>query len=328
MTVYCTASEADSFSLGTSMSYAHSTDGSRYETNLSRGAMVVTQGASEIYAPFNTTLSDFWLHMRLYLENAPASTEAIFYIRNAAGTEDEYRILENTDGTWSIQRYKSATYTTLATTASPMLVDAGADIDIHFVRNATTGSITVYKNGVSMLSFTGDTDTTSLPGMVYFEGMTGTNNEMFVSQVIVADESTVGWKLATLSPTGNGSNTAWTNDFAAVDEFIFDNTDFIETNTVGNLETYTTSGINAAFSTYNVKAVTVAARASNDSGSAVADLQFVVRTSGTNYTSPNAGLVKDGTEQSKQYVWNTNPNTASAWTQAQVNAAEIGVKSV
>lgn len=328
MAVFAVGAEADTFSLGASMAFAHETTAGRFESNLSRGAMLVTQGASEIYLPFGTALSDFWIHMRLYQEDASASTESYFYIKNAAGTEDEYRIQMNSDGTWTIQRYKSATYTTLGTTAAAVLVNAAADIDIHVTRNLTTGLFAIYKNGVSIFNFTGDTDTTSVPAMIYFEGMTTNTKEMNISQVIIADESTIGWKLSTLSPTGNGANTAWTNDYLNVDEFVYDNTDFIETNVVGNFETYTSSGINAAYSTYNVKAVTVAARMSNDAGSAVADVQFVVRTGGTNYTSPNSSLPKDGAEYSKQYTWNSNPNTAGAWSQSQVNAAEIGVKSV
>lgn len=328
MTVFAVGGEADTFTPGAAMAYAHETTSGRFESNLSRGAMIVTQGASEILLRFGTTLSDFWLHYRLYQESAPTAAENYFYIRNAAGTEDEYRILINTDSTWTIQRFKSSTYTTLGTTSAAVLIDAAADIDIHVVRNLTTGVFQIFKNGVSVFNFAGDTDTTSPPGMVYFEGMIGSTREMNISQLIVADESTIGWKLATLSPTGNGANTAWTNDYLNVDEFVYDNTDFIETNTVGNTETYTNSGINASYSTYNVKAMAVAGRMSNDSGSSVADVQFVVRTGGTNYTSPNASLVKDGTEYSLQYIWNTNPNTASSWTQAQVNGAEIGVRSV
>lgn len=328
MAVYAVGGEADTFSLGVSMAYAHESTAGRFEPNLSRGAMLVTQGASEIYLPFGTNLSDFWMHMRLYQENAPASTDNYFYFRNAAGTEDEYRIKINSDGTWTVERYKASTYTALGTSASAILVNGAADIDIHVTRNLTTGVFAIYKNGVNVFNFTGDTDTTSAPGMVYFEGMTGSSNEMNVSQVIIADESTIGWKLHTLPPTGNGANTAWTNDYLNVDEFVYDNTDFIETNSVGVLETYTTGGINAAYSTYNVKAVAVAARMSNDSGSAVADVQMAVRTGGSNYTSPNTSLTKDGNEYSRQYVWNANPNTSGAWTQSQVNAAEIGVKSV
>lgn len=328
MTVYAVGGEADTFTPGTAMAFGHESTSGRYESNLSRGAMLVTQGSTEIYLPFSTGLSDFWIHFRLYQEGAPASQENYFYIKNAAGTEDEYRILINSDSTWTIQRYKSATYTTLGTTSAAVLLDAAGDIDIHVVRNISTGVFQIYKNGVSIFNFSGDTDTTSVPAMIYFEGMTTSTKEMDISQVIIADESTIGWKLATLSPTGNGANTAWTNDYLNVDEFVYDNTDFIETNSVGNIETYTNSGINAAYSTYNVKAVAVAARMSNDSGSAVADMQFVVRVSGTNYTSPNAGLTKDGNEYSKQYLWNVNPNTSSAWSQAQVNGAEIGVKSV
>lgn len=328
MTVYAVGGEADTFSLVSGHTFAHETGGGRYDANLSRGAMLVTNAVSEIYLPFGTTLTSAWVHMRVYQETLAAGTSYISF-RNAAGDETEYRLNIDASGFITVERFKSASYTALGTTSAAVFqADTLQDVDIFYTRNLTTGIFQIYRNGVLLLNFSGDSDTESAIGMIRFEGLTLNTREMNVSQVIVADESTIGWKLATLSPDGNGAQTAWTNDYTAVDEFSYNSADFIETNATNQTETFTLADINAAYSTYNVKAVAVGARASNDSGSAVADIQAVVRIAGTDYTSANLSLTKDGSEYTKQNVWNTNPATTAAWAQAAVNALEAGVKSV
>lgn len=331
MAVLAVGGEADTFTLVSGSAFAHESTAGRYESNASRTSMLVTSGASEIRLLFGSSVSTFWAHMYLYQEALPSSNADVIVFMNAAGTEGEYKVIMNTDGSWTFQKFKTATWTTIGSTTAAVAVinNSGASFDFQIVRHITAGTFNVFKDGVSIFSFTaGDTDTDSAVGSVKFSGTTTNTRELNVSQVIIADESTVGWKLQTLYPDGNGANTSWTGDYTAVDEAVYASGDFIETNTLNNIETYTTANINGAYSSYNVKAVVVAARASNDSGSAINDLQAVVRTSATNYTSSNLGLTKDGQEYSVQAVWNTNPNTTAAWTQSEVNALEVGVKAV
>jgi hypothetical protein len=187
----------------------------------------------------------------------------------------------------------------------------------------------VFKDGTEVFTFSGNTNIDNATfGRIHFKGQSGTANELNVSQVIFSNESTLGWVLATLNPDGNGFNTAWTGSYTDIDEFVLDTNDYIEAIAVNLVETSTVTNINGAYSTYNVKAVVVAMRASNDTGSVIADLQAAIRTASTNYFSPNLSLPKDGTDYSRQYVWDVNPNTAAAWSQASVTAIEVGVKSV
>lgn len=331
MAVYAVGGEADTYTLVSGSAFAHESTGGRFEANASRTSMLVTAATSEIRLPFNTSVSTFWAHMYLYQEALPASGADYIVFMNAAGTEGEYKVIMNTDGSWTFQKFKSAAWSTIgSTTAAVAVINNGAGaFDFQVVRHLTAGTFNVFKDGVSIFSLTAaDTDTDNTIGSVKFSGVTTNTRELNVSQVIIADESTVGWKLQTLYPDANGANTSWTGDYTAVDEAVYASGDFIETNTLNNIETYTASNINGAYSSYNVKAVVVASRASNDSGSAINDLQMVVRTSATNYTSANVGLTKDGQEYSVQAVWNTNPNTTAAWTQSEVNGLEVGVKAV
>jgi hypothetical protein len=328
MAILAVGGEADTYTLPSGMAFAHETNSARFEANASRIAMLVTTGVSEIRLPFGSTPSSFWAHMYIYHESLPASASTYIAFQNASGSETEYRITMNADGTWTIARFIGGSFTTIGTTASSVISGASAVFDFEIVRNAVTGVFNIYKDGASIFSFTGNTNTDAAVGSIRFVGLTGGSNEMNVSQVIIADETTLGFKLATLAPDGNGTNTAWTNDFTAVDEAALSTGDFIETNATSQTETYTAANINAAYSTFNVKAVVVAQRTANDSGSVVNDVQAAVRTAGTNYFSSNLSLPKDGSGYSLQNIWGTNPNTAAAWTQTEVNAVEIGLRSV
>lgn len=329
MTIYAVGGEEDCFYPVTGQAFATETTSGRYVSNLSRGAMKVTQGTSEIELNFSTNVTTAWLHWYMYQEVADSNVDDWIQIKKLNG-DPAFRICLNSDGTWAVQKFVSAAWSSdLAVSASPVLDSAAANIDVKIIVHASTGEFRVYKDGTEVLTYTGDTsiDNTSF-GRIHFKGQTGATKEMNISQFIAASESTVGWKLATLIATANGANGAWTGDYTAVDEFPLNTADYIESDTTGQVETYVASDIDSSYSTYNVKAVVVAARAANDSGSTITDLQFAVRTASTNYFSANAGLTKDGTDYSVQQIWETNPNTTAVWTQSDVNGLEIGVKSV
>lgn len=330
MGIYAVGGEEDCFYPVSGQAFATETTAGRYVSTLSRGAMKVTQATSEIEVNLSANITTGYLHWYMYQEVADSNVDDWIQIKKLNG-DPAFRICLNSDGTWAVQKYSGAAWSAdLATSSGAVLSSAAAYIDVKIVVHASTGEFRIYKDGTEILTYTGDTsiDNTSF-GRVHFKGQTGATKEMNISQFIAASESTIGWKLATLTPSGNSAtNTAWTGDYTSIDEFPLSTSDYIESDTTGQVETYSASDIDAAYSAYNVKALVVAARASNDSGSAISDIQFAVRTASTNYFSSNAGLTKDGTDYSVQGIFETNPNTSVAWTQAQVNGAEIGVKSV
>ena len=336
MTVYAVGGEADCYTVVSGQAYGHETTGggtsyatNRYINTAARGGMKVEQGVSEIELMFSANVTSAYIHAHLYQEAVAGTVNDWIQIKQLDG-DPAFRIGLNSDGTWSAYKYSGATWSAaLASTAGSVISAGGAQIDIYINVHASTGEFRVYKDGTEVLTFTGDTSIdNSNFGRVHFKGQTGTANELIVSQVIAASESTIGWVLATLSPDGNGANTAWTGSYTDIDEFVLDTGDYIEAIATNLVETSTVSNINAAYSTYNVKALAVGVHASNDSGSVVSDLQAAVRVSSTNYFSPNLSLPKDGLNYSKQYIWETNPNTSAAWSQTTVNAVEVGVKSV
>jgi hypothetical protein len=266
--------------------------------------------------------------MYLYQEAIGDVVADFIQIKTKAGLP-AFRIGIDAAGLWSLYKYSGAAWSAaLGTTVAPVAINSLVTIDI-LITVGVAGTFKLFKDGIAVITFTGDTtiDNTNF-GRLHIKGQPTSTKALDVSQVVIADESTLGFKLITQTPTSAGATSAWTGDYTLIDDTTYDINDYIETNVVANISTFGTSNINAAYSTYNVKAVTVAMQASNDAGSAVSDIQAAVRVGASNFFSANLGLTKDGSNYPVQGTFNTNPATAAVWTQAEVNAAEAGVKSV
>jgi energy-converting hydrogenase Eha subunit E len=300
----------------------------RYEATASRHAMKIVAAVSEIEMNFPANITTGWIHMYIYQEAIGDVVTDFIQIKTKAGLP-AFRIGIDATGLWSIYKYSGAAWTSaLGTTVAPVAINSLATIDI-LLTVGVSGTFKIFKDGVAVITFIGDTtiDNTNF-GRLHIKGQPTSTKAINVSQVVIADESTLGFKLITQTPTSAGATSGWTGDYTMIDDTTYDINDFIETNVTNAISTFGTSNINAAYSTYNVKAVTVAMQSSNDAGSAVSDLQAAVRVGASNFFSANLGLTKDGSNYPVQGTFNLNPATAAVWTQAEVNAAEAGVKTV
>ena len=131
--------------------------------------------------------------------------------------------------------------------------------------------------------------------------------------------------LAWLLPTGAGTTTQFTADtgvnYTRVNEATPDgDTSYVESSTVGQIDSYALADLPAAATAVKSLAVCHYAR-KTDVGSR--QMGALVRTGGTNFTHPT------GVNLGNSYLydfsaWGTNPGTVAAWTVADVNALEAG----
>jgi hypothetical protein len=134
--------------------------------------------------------------------------------------------------------------------------------------------------------------------------------------------------ILTLRPTGAGASTQWTPDaptnWSRVDEEVSDgDSSWVLSGTPGNLDLYDLPGSIPA-TAINLS-VTVTARARsliNDP----CTMYLVVRTGGVNYYSTSQTIPSDS-YLDLSYNWPTNP-AGGDWTEAQVNALEIGIETI
>jgi hypothetical protein len=206
-------------------------------------------------------------------------------------------------------------------------VTSKLDFNINY---GASGTVTIYQNGVSMFTFSGDTTTdsvTSLSGC-YIKcgcpvqaGLT-LNAILSWSEFIVADVDTRSMSLQTLQPVANGNTHNFdtgTPAAANVNETTLNDATLDGSSSAGQIDQYT---IGSLVSGATIIAVGISARmAKGSSGPSKMDLGF--RISGADYWSSDISLNLAWTCQ--QNWWLTDPSTSASWAALPTN---IGLKSV
>lgn len=218
------------------------------------------------------------------------------------------------------------TWTTLATGAFS-LSGTLARLDIQLRVHATNGVFRLYVNGVICAEFLGDTRSVG-GGNIIKVGL-GSNNDsansgMRHSACVIADEDTRPFVMYQRRPTGNGAETSWSGDYTSVDETGYEDSDFISSATVDQVETFTFPALPGDMSTRQMAAIILAGR-SRGSGSP-GTIRGVARIGSTNYDIPGEDETPPGFG-AQQWIFETNPATGLPWLGSEVNSTQFGVKS-
>jgi hypothetical protein len=205
--------------------------------------------------------------------------------------------------------------------------------DIHFKIADAGGRFAIYMNGNLLDEFIGDTNlfaSAQVDGIELAGGNSTSNtaHEVNYSEVIVADEPTIGWRVATIVPNADGNTVGeWTGGFADVDEITANDSDNLNSTTSNDTETMGATNLSTPAGALNgYKAVVAQARVKDDGGSSPLQFQFIVRTGGTDYFSSTIAL--GSSYSSEENLWLVNPGTTNPWTQSEIDAIELGVESI
>lgn len=334
MAVLFAATELESFQRSSATAVTQSTTAGRFDSNFSRGAIEVADGSHYAQADF-TAETDGWLHFLAYFTdlNNIEHDNQIFQLRDSS-TGQVVLQLDGDNGAWDMEYWNGSSFTevSIAGGASGGGFPIGELVrfDVQWTIHNSTGVFRIYMNESLIVEFTGDTLQTGFTTIDQLRLSSGSTrvsaDQTYFSEVIVADEDTRGWRLATLGVTADGTNTAWTGDYTDIDEIDLDDADDITSDTADQVHGFAVDNVPAEAAGYSVEAVVVGMRA-NRAASGPQNLQAHVRSGGTDYFSSNVGTLGLGLLPF-QAVFATDPGTASAWAQSGVNAAEVGVKSI
>ena len=286
---------------------------------------------------FSSAVGSFWFHAT-YSQIAFTATDAGEVLRFKSASGGELRLRGNGSGGTALEcmmRFEKTTNgTTWTQIGSSFLLRSGVvlNLDLKVILHASTGEVRLFANGVQVFSFTGDTSTqTNTANGVYLGNSTtgAASSDIVWSELVVADEPTFDWHVATLNPTAAGTHTQWTGAFSDIDDAGVNYADLITTNVVNNQSSFQiTDTVSTQTNNNIIKALAVASRSSITPDATPADLQHIVRSGGTTYATANLAVPKDGNYHSRSTLYATDPATSAAWTPAGVNALEIGVKAV
>lgn len=284
------------------------------------------------------SLSDGWIRVPVEAGNYQTADYPVIVLSGA--TTDLFRLITtatNTLGTGvtKAQYWDGSAWQDIATLSTGLTTVGDSIVDIHWNIADSGGEITVYVNGVSEASYSGDTlrtadttiDTVTLCSM-YNDSARDAN----YGPLIVADADTRGLAWDRTSPNANGAHTEFTGGEPEVDDVILftgHDTDSAVADADGERMSLAFSSVDGAYAGYSVAAVAIVF-----SGEAQADpglyLKPLVRKSSADYNPTGSAQLNstDGAQQFAAFTMLTDPSTGSAWAdQAAVNACELGLEA-
>lgn len=295
-----------------------------YDTNFSRCATILDAGSTTYPAIDLGGALDIWFHYRI--GGQPFDNASLKFLTIVDSTlQGILRLETNTSTEVFMSYWDGATW--VEGTKFSSLDALGATIDLHCKIDGVAGEFSWWFNGTEMQTITGDTDHFA-SSISYIQLQTWQNFiKVRGSEVIIADEVTVGMRVATLDPTGNGTNTAWTGSYTDIDEISVSDADFITSSTANEVETFTLSDLSLLAASMIPVCVVNSFRGSIGA-TGPQNLQTVVRSGGTDYPSSSLSGLTSSFSGGHQIILADNPATASPWTPSEIDALEAGVKSI
>jgi hypothetical protein len=296
---------------------------SGYNSDFAR-CMIKAQRSSN-YAETATiaATADLWLHFEMVQGNSAFAAGTWLTLYDTGGT-GRIRVRSGGDNTTLYMDYWNGTAWTEVDNFAISMNDLQT-FDIHVVSNTATGSAKLYVAGTLRIE-SGTLDLSAFTGITKarFTGRTTNAVSAGPSQVIMADESTIGWRLKTVPATGAGASTAWTGGYTEIDEITYSDADFINSATADQVELFTHS--TTVPDGYTVRGVAVTARAKRGT-TGPQNMRLMLRSGGTTYDN-GADLALDEGYGAFCAVWETDPATSADFTASAIASLQFGVKSI
>lgn len=331
MAVIWAGSEFEAF--GSTIAPVGYTTATDRDNNFARAGVSLTSTLTTFYRCNRVgagDIAEMWFHFRSGATNTGAerANREIMTIFNSSGV-GVMRLFQNsaTAPNKVLQRWNGSAWVDIGT-AKTVVTSDSPTYDFQCRINATTGKFAWWVNGVLQEEITGNTSYFAGAACDYVElAGWGATNDRRVSECIMADESLIGWRLATLAPTGPSlTNTAWTGALAEINKTVVSDATFITSATADQVETFVQANPSGPAALLSPRAVITSFRGRTPVGG-IENIQHCVRIGATNYFSANETGLTTSFSNGHQEVWENNPNTSAEWTQTNLNDVEGGVRS-
>lgn len=299
-------------------------------------AVSIAAGGSTTYTNIARTLTatasiGLGFAMR-FITNIPTVDNPAWHVSLLNGSTYTLGLRVTTTGALQVYRATgSAAGTSLGTSATGLIVlNTWVYVEMDVTIHDTTGSVTLKVDGTTVLTLTAqDTNNavTNVDTVALGHSDNSVNGTIQFDDVYVTNGGVLGIKrIETLYPTsdvaqGFARSTGATN-YTLVDEAqVNGDTDYVQGSTVGNVDTYGFIDMNSTPPTVSAIQLTAFALKTDATGRSIA---LQCKSGATTSDGSNYSLA---TTYSKfDRILETDPNTAAAWTAANVNAATGGPK--
>lgn len=235
----------------------------------------------------------------------------------------------NGDGTVSAQ---NAAGTTVATSTKVAVeTNVGHYIELGVLCDPTNGQIIVRVDGEELINIS----SVNTRSNAYYVSIAGTGGGTATTYddlyMLWDDASTISFyddvEVRAISPNSNGNYAQWTpsagSNYETVDEQPASTAEYNATNVVNEIDTFNFPDLTFTGTVKGVQFVVYASKSEVE----IRAIRGVCRIAGVDYLSSNTEYLSTN-NSFYRFVWEVNPATTAAWTQAEVNAAEFGYKLV
>lgn len=257
-----------------------------------------------------TSVTKAWFHWA-WGTGYSYQDQAVWQFANADGVQILRAMTQSgsrRDWHLGMQYFNGSTWVTIPGLQYQNPGDGGKTMDTLIDMEA--GRIEIYQNGVLMTA----TDISAIVGMniasVYLTN--GSYDRYAYFQTLIASgESTIGCNVRTRYAVAAGTDTAWTGTFADVDEYPYNDGDYITAANAGDKESFIANNLPALPVGNEVKGVVIAARFRNNGGTPgnIRPYLFIgeIRYPAANFPNASMGWTAGVT------VFSKNPATNDAW---------------
>ena len=219
--------------------------------------------------------------------------------------------------------FSSGSWTQLATETGASL-GATQTLDMNVQSFGASATVTVYVNGVSVISYSGSTTVTGVASLDCV-CLVGGSNYGYISEIVVTDTlDTRSMSLLTGAPNAVGDTNNWTaGTYANINPTSINDTSVISVNTT--VADFQANVTDLPAGTFSVNAVKVSARAEVTAGAVPTGIKLGVRISAVNYLDTAHTLTAAFAPYER--LMTTNPATSAAWAQSDINPLQLALES-
>lgn len=278
---------------------------------------------------FDAPVVTAWLHFEMYAQSILGNnTHPLATLFDDTG-QGVARIIGVDTGGYGVERWDGAAWQLIGSVISG--VDELIEFDLMVTLNASVGIVEGFLNQVSIARFDGDTSGspgTTVTDFNLTKASFLASNDQYISQIIGASESTIGWNLQTLRVDADGTETDWeggASPFLNINEIGLVNTaEIIESGIALEISTFSVDNPTALGVGKEIKGVVHAVSLRNQA-SGPQNAELVTRSGGVNHFHGNLAIGTGYTQHN--LVLEDDPFTGSPWLIANVDVMQPGLRS-
>lgn len=292
------------------------------------GQAVNTSTTTAFSVPFTAT-STLAIGMAINANSSAFRTtgEAFMRLRNAGTIICEIGL--DVNGAIKFGRTDFTTNNIVSSANGTILSATWYYVEIEFTRNGSTGAVNIYVNSVLVATASGvNTGASNIDNLLFQQDVGGA---VSIDDLYVANVATkLGERrVEVLRPSADTAQKDWTpnsgaNNFDRVNETTYNgDTSYVSSATAGNKDRYAFGNLSATPVSISAVQVTFAHRKDD---ATTRTIRSNLKSGAT--TANGATIGTNATYAVQVDIYETDPNTAAAWTGANVDSAEAGLEVV